>query len=555
VDEPDCPVSWPQDNVVPPWSSENLYLEDPVLRSAFLRHAAGRSEDDLLREGARTSDPALWVCAREADLFSPRLERYDAGGRRVDRVLFHPSWHTLLAGCVRAGLHGTAWGDEHPGVQVERAASYFLHARSDAATLCPTTMTHAAVPLLLCEQEIWAVIGRALVGTQYDPSERPLAGKTSGLVGMGLTEIQGGSDLRQITTRAIPVSSRENEKTHRLSGRKWFLSVPQSDAHLVLALDDQDRFGCYYVPRFLPDGQRNHVLLERLKDKVGNRGNATAEAILENAWGYRVGEADRGLALLMEMAATTRLDNVLGSAALLRQGLSEAVYHARRRRAFGRRLVEQPLMISVLADLALESAAATGLGLALAALAEERSSLPVEPVLLRRLLVPAAKFWVCKRTIAALAECAEVLGGNGYIEENALARMYREAPVNSIWEGSGNVVCLDVLRGLRKNPEESQALFADLGRCAAGDPRLEQAAHGLAPLASRALSDPAHARALAARLVLIVQALELRSILNGQLYEAFVATRLAGDGWGAVAGLKPVVAKAAEILETTVPVV
>jgi putative acyl-CoA dehydrogenase len=550
VDEPDCSVSWPQDNVAPPWSSANLYLEDPVLRSAFLRHAAGRSERDLLREGARTADPALWICAREADLFPPRLERFDARGRRVDRVSFHPSWHRLLAGCVRAGLHGTAWLDERPGAQVVRAASYFLHARSDAATLCPTTMTHASVPLLQRERELWAAVGRALVGTDYDSSERPLAAKTSGLVGMGLTEIQGGSDLRQITTRAIPVSSRESERIHRLIGRKWFLSVPQSDAHLILARDSRNRFGCYYVPRVLPDGRRNRVFLERLKDKVGNRGNATAEAILDGAWGYRIGEADRGLALLMEMASTTRLDNVLGSAALLRQGLSEAVHHARRRRAFGRRLVDQPLMISVLADLALESAAATCLSLDLAALAEERSRVPA---ILRRLLVPATKFWVCKRTIAALAECAEVLGGNGYVEDSALARMYREAPVNSIWEGSGNVVCLDVLRGVRKNPEEARALFADLERGAGGDPCLVRAARGLAPLASRALSDSAHARVLAARLVLTVQALELRNILDGQLYEPFVASRLAREGWGAVAGLKPVIADASDVLEATVP--
>lgn len=540
------PGSWPQENVVPPLISRNLYLEDPVLRAALARYGAAWAEERLVREGSLMADPHLCACARDADLFPPRLERHDGCGRRVDRVLFHPSWHTLLASCVQAGLQAVAWTEERTGVQVARAASYFLHGRVDAASLCPTTMTYAAVPLLRREADLWVAVGRALVGAEYDPSERPLRVKSSGLVGMGLTEIQGGSDLRQITTRAVAVSPADGESLHRLTGRKWFLSAPQSDAHLVLARDARDRFGCYYVPRILPDGSRNAVFLERLKEKAGNRANATAEAVLDGAWGYRLGEPGRGLALLMEMAGTTRLDNVLGSSALLRQGVGEAIHCALRRHAFGRRLIDQPLMLVVLADLALESAAATCLSLALARRVEGHD--PLDTVA-GRLLVPAAKFWVCKRAVAALAECAEVLGGNGYVEESVLARFYREAPVNSIWEGSGNVVCLDLLRGLRTYPEESRAFFADLERRAGNDPLLSRAARGLAPLAGEAAAAPWQARALAARLVLVAQAIELQGILGGRLCAPFVASRLGQDGWGAVTGLMPGTVDALGILE------
>lgn len=544
----DVVFSWPQENVVPEWSCGSLYLDDPVLRAAVARHKCGWAEDTLRAEGQRLADPSWRALAREADLVPPRLERYDSRGRRIDRLVFHPAWHALQGSCVEAGLHIPAGAGARKGSSVARAALYLLHGRIDAATLCPTTMTYAAIPLLEREDTLWRAVGGALGGRTYDPSERPLAGKTSGLVGMGLTEIQGGSDLRRVTTRATPVGRSDGSRLYRLSGRKWFFSAPQSDAHLVLARDGQDRFGCYCVPRVLPDGSRNTIFLERLKDKVGNRGNATAEAVFENAWAYRLGEPGRGLALLMEMAGTTRLDNVLGSAALLRQGLTEAVHYTRARMAFGRRLVDQPLMVSVLADLALESASATSLGVALARLSEGTDPLDV---VARRLLVPAAKFWVCKRTVSALAECAEILGGNGYVEESALARFYREAPVNSIWEGSGNVVCLDVLRTLRVYPEESRALFADWERRSGGDPGLRRAVHDLVRLAYGAVAEPALARLLSARLVLVAQAFELRTILDGDLYPSFLRSRLDHASWGSVAGLTPQVGEGERILDRT----
>lgn len=541
--------SWSQDNVAPPFASPNLYLDDPVLVDTVGRGPAAWSHAALVALGRDLADPSLRQCAREADRQPPVLERYDERGRRVDRILFAPAWHTLLASCFRAGLPARAWFETHTGARTARAASYLLHARVDAATLCPTTMTYAAVPLLRRERDLWAGIGPALRGELYDPSDRPLAQKTGGLVGMGLTEIQGGSDLRRVTTRAVRTGS-EDDPVFRLHGRKWFLSVPQSDAHLVLARDEADRLGCYYVPRILPDGERNAVRLERLKDKLGNRANATAEAIFEGAWGRRIGEPARGLALLMEMANTTRLDNVLGSTGLLREGLALAAHHARHRRAFDARLVDQPIMRSVLADLALETAAATAFSLHLAALTEDDTP---EVAVARRILIPAGKFWICKRAITHLGECVEVLGGNGYMEDGPLARLYREAPVNSIWEGSGNVMVLDVLRALRTSPEGAREWWAALEREATDERLLLAAVRSLTPLATAALEDPGRARHLVARLVLVVQAFELRHVLGGRLYGPFVETRLGSESWGAVPGLVSDRFDTRAVIEAVVP--
>lgn len=540
--------SWPSENVVPPLEGHDPYRDDPLLQEMITREGAGWAHENLQAEGRLLVDDELRSQAREADRYPPRLERYDAVGRRIDRVVFHPAWHVLLGSCIRAGLHARAWHQKKPGAHVARAASYLLHARIDAATLCPTTMTFAAIPLLERETALWPTIGHALVGEHYDPTERPLKDKTSGLVGMGLTEIQGGSDLKGVTTRAAVDVAADN--LYRLHGRKWFLSVPQSDAHLVLARESDERLSCFYVPRHLPDGSRNAVVLERLKDKLGNRGNATAEAIYEGAIAIRVGEPGRGLSLLMEMATSTRLDNVLGSAALLREGLVQALHHARHRRAFGARLVDQPLMKALLIDVALESAAATALAVHLAALVDSREKMDA---VARRLLIPASKYWVTKRTIALLGECLEVLGGNGYVEDGSLARLYREAPVNSIWEGSGNVMLLDVLRAIRKDPSGVYDWFASLERESAGDSCLESLARRLPGLAEEALIDPSRARFLAIRLVLLAQAQILRELSGGVLYAPFVTSRFSSESWGIVGGLVTCGSEGAKILNAVLP--
>ncbi|KDB70651.1 acyl-CoA dehydrogenase, C-terminal domain protein [Bordetella bronchiseptica CA90 BB1334] len=441
-------------NQVAPLEDYSLYETDPVLQQAVRREGAAAFESELREHGAWLGRAQTLEAAAEANRNSPRLLAYDPTGHRQDKVAFHPAWNALMTGIVARGLHSRAWAQPVPGAHVARAAAYLMQGQVEAGTLCPTTMTHAAVPLLAREPAGVIDYGRdwldVLYSREFDASDAPIGRKRGALIGMGLTEKQGGSDLRSVATRAEPVGAPGRGQAYLLTGHKWFLSVPHADAHLVLARTDEG-LSCFFVPRWVPDGPRNAVRLRRLKDKLGNRSNASAEVEFEQAWGAMLGEPGRGTAVLLEMAATTRLDCVLGSAALLRQAVAQALHHAAQRQAFGTALLAQPLMRALLADLALESEAATMLALRLARAVDERAD-PVARALVR-VGTPAAKLWVCKRAIAALGECMEVLGGNGYVEEAPLARLYREAPVNSIWEGSGNVMALDVLRGLAREAE------------------------------------------------------------------------------------------------------
>ncbi len=520
-------------NQVTPLGDYNLYTTDIALREGVAREGAQAHAAALEHYGQRLGLRETFALARQANRCKPELITYDGQGHRVDRVQFHPSWHRLMRMAFLQGMHSGAWSAPGPGAHVARAAAYLMHGQVEAGTLCPTTMTSAAIPVLQREPWFDSVASR-LYSTQYDERDLPLADKTSMMVGMGMTEKQGGSDLRSNTTRAEPIGQGGRGAPYRLLGHKWFFSSPTSDAHLVLARHG-DAYSCFYVPRWLDDGSRNGVRIERLKDKLGNCSNASAEVEFQDAVGVLVGEEGRGIATLVEMAAYTRLDCVLGSAALQRQAVVQALHHARHRVAFGQPLIQQPLMQTVLMDLALESEAATQLALRLARSFDAESD---EDLAYRRIVVPAAKFWVCKRGIELGAECMEVLGGNGYVEDGPMARLYREAPVNSIWEGSGNIMCLDVLRALKRHPDLAAALYGGLERGAQDEPLLKARTQRLLGLLSSAQADlEAAARYVAQELILLIQAALLRRHAPQTLADAFLRSRL-GEG-GRVFGAAP----------------
>jgi putative acyl-CoA dehydrogenase len=527
-------------NQVPALEDYNPFLGDPVLREAVAREGAGWHEAGLRAYGATLGRAG--ELGAQANRHGPQLISFDPQGRRIDRVDYHPAWHHLMALLWEEGVHCSAWAEPRPGAQVARAAAFFLHGQVEAGSLCPATMTFAAIPLLRETPELWATLEPRLTARRYDPRDLPVADKAGLVVGMGMTEKQGGSDLRAVTTTAQPLGAAGEAS---LVGHKWFYSVPAADAHLVLAREGEG-LSCFWVPRWRPDGRRNAVRIQRLKDKLGNRSNASGEAEFQDAWGRRVGSPGRGLPVLLRMATHTRLDCVLGSAALMRQALVLALHHARHRQAFGRPLLAQPLMQAVLADLAVESEAATVLALHLA-----RAFETPEVALARglvRVLLPAAKLWVCKRAVAVCAEALEAWGGNGYVEEGPMPRLYREAPVNAIWEGASNVMGLDLLRAVGREPESAEALLGWLleGTAAEGR-RLRLAARRLADDLRAGGDQEAAARDVAARLVLLAQAVLLRQAAPPAVAEAFIASRIP-FGPPAVFGARPV-AGAEAILE------
>ncbi|MBW4046923.1 MAG: isovaleryl-CoA dehydrogenase [Proteobacteria bacterium] len=535
-------------NVVEALGNFNRYDTDLALREGVMREGAAWADDALHEMGAALGRADLQEQARLANVHNPVLRSFDPQGRRVDSVDFHPAWHGLMRGIFQRGFHCAPWERPSPGAHVARAAGYLMQGQVEAGTLCPTTMTFASLPILRREQALWSQLEPHLLSREYDPRDAPLSAKMGMLVGMGLTEKQGGSDLRANATRATPVAAGGRGEPYTIVGHKWFLSAPQSDAHLVLAHDETGALSCFYVARWLSDGTRNAVRVQRLKDKLGNRSNASAEVEFQDASGVLIGEPGRGIPILMEMATYTRLDNVLGSSALLRAGVVAAVHHARGRAAFGHMLADQPLMRAVLADLALESEAATALALRLAAAFDRAESSPLEAAM-RRILTPAAKLWVCKRTIEAVAECMEVLGGNGYVEEHALARMLREAPVNSIWEGSGNVMALDLLRAFQRESHSAQALLDWLASACSGDAILSRAMAALEALIAEAARDPRMGRSMAQELVLLVQAVLLRQHAPQAVADAFIVSRLGCARNGRIFGALPQGVDARAIIE------
>jgi putative acyl-CoA dehydrogenase len=524
-------------NQVPPLTGHDPIAGDAVLAAACRRYAGEETLTSLAELGRLAGSERAQEWGRLANENAPRLRTHDRYGHRVDEVEFHPAWHELMAAAVGSGLAGAPWVDPSPHAHVRRAVGYVGWMQTEAGHGCPVTMTYAAVPALRQAPELAAAYEPGLTSRRYEFGLADPALKAGLVAGMGMTEKQGGSDVRANTTRAVP----RGDGCHALTGHKWFTSAPMSDLFLVLAQLDEG-LSCFLVPRVLPGGERNVFRLQRLKDKLGDRSNASSEVEFDGTTGFLVGEPGRGVPAILEMVSTTRLDCVLGSAATLRAALSQAVHHARHRSAFGARLVDQPLMRNVLADLAVESEAATLLGIRLAAAqdAGETDFL--------RLAGAVAKFWVCKRTPAAVAEALEVLGGNGYVEESGLPRLYRQAPVNSIWEGSGNVIALDVLRALGSRSAALAAVRAELAAAGGADPRFDTAVRRLQAELDDPDQLPLRARRIAGLLATCLQAGLLLQHAPAGVAEAFCASRLGGD-WGGVLGTLPAGTPVGEIVD------
>ncbi|GAB4472785.1 MAG: acyl-CoA dehydrogenase family protein [Burkholderiaceae bacterium] len=513
-------------NQAPALEGYNLYTSDLALQEAVRRAGAGWAEAWLADFGERLGRAETIALGAAANRSPPVLHTHDRFGNRRDEVEFHPAYHELMALGFGAGLHASPWAEPREAAHAARAAAYILYGQVESGTQCPMTMTYASIAVLAKHaatlpgvQDVWLP---RLYARQYDKRFAPIRSKTGAAIGMGMTEKQGGSDVRSNTSRAEPAG---RNGAYRITGHKWFFSAPMCDAFLVLA-QAPGGLTCFFLPRLLDDGSRNALRLVRLKDKLGNRSNASAEVEFDEALAWRVGEEGRGVATIIEMVNYTRLDCATGSSGLMRQALVQAIHHARHRAAFGRRLVEQPLMRNVLADLALESEAATALALRLAS-AYDRAEAHEQA--LRRLLTPAAKYWICKRLAPFAQEAMEALGGNGYIEDSIMPRIYREAPVNSIWEGSGNVMCLDVMRAASRNGESVLALFDELDAARGGDARLDEFAAAL----RRDLEDPAAresvARRLTERIALAIQGALLVRHAPKDVADAFCASRLQGD--------------------------
>ena len=531
-------------NVVPAPAGLDVFSTDAALVEAVHRHGAGAHVARLRDLGRLAGSPRSLRWVEFVDRYPPRLRAYDPQGRRVDEVDHHPAWHRLLQAGVRAGLAATPWHEEEPGpgVHTGRAAAFLVWAQTETGHTAALTTSYAAVPALRTDDALADRWVPRLASRVYESGLRPPGEKGGCLAGVAVSERQGGSDLRSVTTVARPEGGGpvEGGATYRLTGQKWACSAPMSDVFLVLA---QAPGGptCFVVPRVLADGTRNEWRLLRLKEKAGNRSSATAEVGLEGTWGVRLGDEGRGLRVLLGTVSAARLDGVLTSTAIMRQALVRAVHHARHREAFGSPLIDKPLMQNVLADLTVESEAATVLAMRLAAAVDAGEKH------LLRVAVPIAKYWVCKRAPAVVTEAMECLGGDGYVEENGIARLFRDAPTASLWDGTSNVTALDVLRAMALQPRAMEVLLGELDRSRGADPRLDRAMDevaGVLQAASReARRDPAAveagARWLVERLAVVLQASLLVRSAPAPLAAAFLATRIAGGG-GVMFGTLPV---------------
>jgi putative acyl-CoA dehydrogenase len=533
-------------NQPPPLVGHNLVTSDAALVEAVRRHGAPETVDDLTPIGRLAGTPEAQEHGRLANRHTPTLHTFDRYGNRVDEVEFHPSWHWLMHRGVGFGLQGAPWDSSAPDAHVRRAAGFYAWSQVEPGHGCPISMTYASVPALRADDTLAKEWVPRLTAPAYDYGLRSPADKHGCLAGMGMTEKQGGSDVRANETEARPTQA---EGEYTLHGHKWFTSAPMNDVFLVLA-QAPGGLTCFVVPRVLPDGSRNRFDLQRLKDKLGNRSNASSEVEFHGTWAQRLGDEGRGVRTIIEMVAATRLDCVLGSAALMRRAVAEASWHAAHRSAFGALLADQPLMQNVLADLAVESEAATTLAVRLAA-AVDAADEPHEAAF-RRIALPLAKYWVCKRTPFAVAEALECLGGNGYVEDSGMPLLFRESPLNSIWEGSGNVNALDVLRALGRSPEALDAWLSEVGLARGEDPRLDRAVEAVLTELADLTDLEMRARRLASLMAQCLQASLLVRFAPGEVADAYCASRLGGQ-WAGTFGTLPRGADLRAVVERTTP--
>ncbi len=519
-------------NQAPPLVDHNTVTGDAALVEAVQRHGQPGTVDDLTPVGRLAGTQEAREHGMLANRFPPTLRTFDRYGNRVDDVEFHPSWHWLMHRGVGFGLQAAPWDSDAKDAHLRRAAGFFAWSQVEPGHGCPISMTYAAVPALRVDDALAKEWEPRLASPAYDFGLRPPADKQGCLAGMGMTEKQGGSDVRANQTEARPTHA---EGEYTLHGHKWFTSAPTNDVFLVLA-QAPGGLTCFLVPRVLPDGSHNPFALQRLKDKLGNRSNASSEVEFHGTWAQRLGDEGRGVRTIIEMVAATRLDCVLGSAALMRKAVAEASWHAAHRSAFGALLTEQPLMQNVLADLAVESEAATALAMRLAA-AVDSADQPREAAF-RRIALPLAKFWVCKRAPFMAAEALECLGGNGFVEESGMPLLFRESPLNSIWEGSGNVNALDVLRALSRSPEAFDAWLAEVGEARGEDPRLDAAVEDVLTDLADLTDLEVRARRVAARMAQCLQATLLVRFAPPEVADAFCASRLGGE-WAGTFGTLP----------------
>jgi len=528
-------------NQPPPLADYDVFGEDAALVEGVRREGAGWAEDDLHELGVRAGTPEAIELGFQANANPPVLRTHDRYGNRIDEIEYHPAYYELMDVAVSNGLHAAPWSDERPGAHVARAAKFYVWSQVEPGHGCPISMTYAVVPALRNQPELAAEWEPRLTARTYDRRSIPATEKRGAIAGMAMTEKQGGSDVRANTTQAVPAGgSTSSGGEYALTGHKWFCSAPMSDLFLMLA-QAPGGLSCFAVPRWRPDGTRNAIAIQRLKDKLGNRSNASSEIELDGAWGRMVGEEGRGVATIIAMVNHTRLDCVIGASATMRQAFAQAAHHAAHRSAFGKLLVDQPLMANVLADLAVESEAATTVMLRLARAYDAAAGNESEAAF-RRLATAVAKYWVCKRQPMMVAESLECLGGNGYVEESIMPRLFRESPLNGIWEGSGNVICLDVLRAMAKEPQSLEAFRAEVALAAGADARLDAAAAALEAELGDLDDIESRARRVVERMALVLQGSLLVRDGDPDVADAFCASRLGGGGdsrWGAAFGTLP----------------
>jgi putative acyl-CoA dehydrogenase len=513
-------------NQPPPLRDYNMYLENRPLVEAARREGAEWAEQRLVALGQEAGGaPLEW--GRLANENPPQLKTHDRYGNRIDEVEFHPAWHWLMEMSVKHGTHALPWREPQPGAHAARAALMLSGSAVESGHGCPISMTYAAVPALRKQPELAEEWVPRLTSLEYDPRMIPSEQKSGALCGMAMTERQGGSDVRANTTVARPLNGGGGGAEYEITGHKWFCSAPMCDVFLVLAQTDGG-LSCFLLPRFTPDGERNRFHIDRLKDKLGNRSNASSEIELDAAWARMVGEEGRGVPTIIEMVNHTRLDCVLGSAGLIRAAIAEATHHTAHRSAFGKLLIEQPLMQNVLADLCIESEAATLTAMRLSRAYDESAS-DEAAMLFKRIATAVSKYWICKSAVWVVGEALECFGGNGYVEESGMPRIFRETPLNSIWEGSGNVNALDVLRAMARTPAAVDAFFDEVELASGAEPRLDAYVNDIKAELTDLAEIEFRARRLVERMALALQASVLVRHGHPAVADAFCASRLAGD--------------------------